>query len=423
MTETGRQEVSLNRLGLAGVAAKRVSRSEAYPHVSRDGGLQGVSAIRALLGSCPQRLAAVFVGLSEAEGETVQVTDVGTAYWHDPRADNPSRGPEPRAYLTPPFLHQFGEVGDLAIVLLHDSGDLTLVLAQSGSSAELQLLAAFGLRDPRVGGRGVLAEADRVVDVAKYREVFESIGLPVAVALDSLTSAVLESACRKHAGCGLDDLLGANTETRVVSAIAREVAPQGDTTADEQLVAWLNAEEDLYYLAEEACYRDQVAAGFDSVQQMLEFAKAPLQRRRSRAGHSLENHFRHILEERGVPHAPAGTRTENKSTPDVLVPSKAAYDDVDLPDAHVTMVALKRTCKDRWRQILREADRVSEKFLLTVDPGLSSDQVKAMRAEGLRLVVPAGLHDEYEPDVQHHLLTVEQCVAELQAVAKLHEGD
>lgn len=422
MTETDGREVDLAHLGLAGVAAKRLSRSEADRDVSRDGGLQGVTAIRDLLGPYPRRFQAVFVGLSEAEGETREVIDVGTAYWHDPRADNPARGPEPRAYLSPRFLHQFGAVGDLVIVLRHDSDDLTIVVVEPGSSAERQLLAAFGLRSPRLGGRGVLVGADCSVDLAKYREVFESIGLPVAVDLDALTSAQLEGACREHAGCGLDDLLAANTETKVVSAIARDIAQRGGTTADDQLLAWLSAEEDLYYLAEEACYQDQVAAGFGSVQQMLEFAKAPLQRRRSRAGHSLENHFRHILEQRGVPHAPPGTRTEDKSTPDVLIPSKAAYDDLDLPDTHVTMVALKRTCKDRWRQVLREADRVSAKFLLTVDPGLSRDQVKAMRAEGLRLVVPMGLHSEYEPDVQDHLLTVEQCITELQAVAQLHEG-
>jgi hypothetical protein len=411
---------TLAELGLTGVAAKRLSASEAYRTTSKDRGLQGVRSVRELLGAYPRRYPATFIALIGDAGETIERSAIGAAFWHDPRAGKRSRRPEPRAYLSPPFLHQAGEEGDLAILIRHDSQRITLVVAQPGSSWEQQLLGAFGLAAPKPRGRGTFVGPEQGIDIVKYREVLESIGIRVPAGIDAHAAEALERACRKEAGCGLDELLASNTETKVVSAIARAVTAAPGSTADEQLVAWLGAEEALYYLAEEACYRDQVAAGFESVSEMLEFAKAPLQRRRSRAGHSLENHFRHLLRQRGIPHAPSGSRTEQKSTPDVLVPGKAAYDDPSIPDDHLTMVALKRTCKDRWRQVLREANRVERKFLLTVDPGLSGDQVAAMLEQGLRLVVPSQLHGHYEPSLRRHLMTVEACLTELERIAALH---
>ena len=42
------------------------------------------------------------------------------------------------------------------------------------------------------------------------------------------------------------------------------------------------------------------------------------------------------------------------------------------------MLAVKSTCKDRWRQILAEADRLPVKHLLTLEPGISVAQTDEM---------------------------------------------
>ena len=59
------------------------------------------------------------------------------------------------------------------------------------------------------------------------------------------------------------------------------------------------------------------------------------------------------------------------------------------------MLASKSTCKDRWRQVLAEASRIRTKHLLTLEPAISTHQTSEMEAHGLRLVVPAQLHDTY----------------------------
>jgi hypothetical protein len=75
------------------------------------------------------------------------------------------------------------------------------------------------------------------------------------------------------------------------------------------------------------------------------------------------------------------------------------------------MLAVKTTCKDRWRQILNEADRIPHKHLLTLQEGVSLSQFAEMRAANVTLVVPQPLHYSYEETVRPHLLTFESFIA------------
>ena len=43
------------------------------------------------------------------------------------------------------------------------------------------------------------------------------------------------------------------------------------------------------------------------------------------------------------------------------------------------MLAAKTSCKDRWRQVLAEADRIRTKHLLTLEPAISKIQTAEMR--------------------------------------------
>ena len=52
------------------------------------------------------------------------------------------------------------------------------------------------------------------------------------------------------------------------------------------------------------------------------------------------------------------------------------------------MLGAKTTCKDRWRQVLTEADRAEDKYLFTLQPGISRNQLKEMQDSHLTLVVP-----------------------------------
>src|SRR3546814_1796322 len=92
--------------------------------------------------------------------------------------------------------------------------------------------------------------------------------------------------------------------------------------------------------------------------------------------------------------------TENKSKPDFLLPGQEEYYDPAFNPLLLTMLAVKSTCKDRWRQVLAEADKIDDKHLLTLEPRISANQTSEMQAKRLQLVVPRPLHKTYNADQQ-----------------------
>jgi hypothetical protein len=70
------------------------------------------------------------------------------------------------------------------------------------------------------------------------------------------------------------------------------------------------------------------------------------------------------------------------------------------------MLGAKSTLKDRWRQVLAEAQRISEKHLLTLEPGISKNQTEQMKGERLQLVVPKTLHVTFQPEQRNELLNL-----------------
>ncbi|MDK9719038.1 MAG: type II restriction endonuclease, partial [Trichlorobacter sp.] len=70
----------------------------------------------------------------------------------------------------------------------------------------------------------------------------------------------------------------------------------------------------------------------------------------------------------------------------------------------------KNTCKDRWRQVLSEAERVKFKHLLTLEPGISENQTNQMKRSKLQLVVPLALHRTYKTEQQTWLLSFDDFI-------------
>ena len=77
------------------------------------------------------------------------------------------------------------------------------------------------------------------------------------------------------------------------------------------------------------------------------------------------------------------------------------------------MLAVKTTCKDRWRQILNEAERIGTKHLLTLQEGISANQFKEMQVENVQLVVPAPVISSYSDAIRPHLQTLESFIGDI----------
>ena len=184
-------------------------------------------------------------------------------------------------------------------------------------------------------------------------------------------------------------------------------------SADERLLAWMDAEYTVFRAIERRLCDERVHQEFADIEEFLAAAETITNRRKSRAGHSLEQHVEYLLKEAGIAFE-AQVTIDGKVRPDVLLPGKAAYEDPKHPAENLVVLGIKTTCKDRWRQVLNEGRRVAVKHLLTLQPAMSKAQLTEMHEAKLQLIVPASLHGGYEVPDGFHLLTVQQFVEEMQ---------
>ena len=183
------------------------------------------------------------------------------------------------------------------------------------------------------------------------------------------------------------------------------------TDPDRLLLKWTDEEYTLFRAIERARYGDVVAKGFSSVDEFVMMANKVLNRRKSRAGKSLEHHLAAIFDGNGIRYT-AQAVTEGNKKPDFLFPSEEAYHDMSFSVEKICSLAAKTTCKDRWRQVLNEADRFKDrnKYLCTMQQGISAAQMDEMQAEQVVLVVPKEYIRTYPKDRQDRIWTISKFV-------------
>jgi hypothetical protein len=84
------------------------------------------------------------------------------------------------------------------------------------------------------------------------------------------------------------------------------------------------------------------------------------------------------------------------------------------------MLGAKSTCKDRWRQVLSEAERIQQKHLLTLEPGISENQTDEMKTKRLQLVVPSSIHETYREKQRQWLMNVGEFIGLVEARQTQH---
>lgn len=180
---------------------------------------------------------------------------------------------------------------------------------------------------------------------------------------------------------------------------------------DRKIVEWTKVEYALFRAIEYARYGKIISRGFSSVDDFVAMANMVLNRRKSRAGKSLEHHLAAIFEENGILYT-AQAVTEGNKKPDFLFPSQEAYHDPDFPADRLISLAAKTTCKDRWRQIITEADRLKDKpkFLCTLQQGISPAQMDEMKEADVVLVVPEPYIYAFPKDRRDRIWTISQFV-------------
>ena len=179
------------------------------------------------------------------------------------------------------------------------------------------------------------------------------------------------------------------------------------TDPDRRLLEWTDVEYRLFQALEHDRYGAMISAGFSSVDSFISTANEVLNRRKSRAGKSLEHHLAALFDGNRIRYDEQVV-TEGNKRPDFVFPSRGAYLSPAFPVDRLATLAAKTTCKDRWRQILNEADRLKgrTKYLCTLQRGISPAQMAEMASEQVTLVVPSAYIADYPPAWRDSIMTI-----------------
>ena len=188
---------------------------------------------------------------------------------------------------------------------------------------------------------------------------------------------------------------------------------------DDKLLDWTEVEYRLFRAIEHERYGVLIKNGFSDVEKFIELANQVLNRRKSRAGKSLEHHLSSLFTGNSITFTPQAV-TEGNKKPDFIFPSVESYHDASFPVDKLASLAAKTTCKDRWRQVLNEADRLRSetKFLCTLQQGISSAQLEEMKSEKVVLVVPEKYIKTYPEKYQNDIWTVKKFIEYIKEIEK-----
>lgn len=396
-------------------AVKRLAAVEIEPTVSNQHELNA-GALRSGLDFPRQRTQGNLSVLAYTAPDSPAVLLEGSFTLYDARERHPNRS-EYRLYYQLPGFASVARPDDL-LVLYRDGGswDLHGALARPGTSMERRLENLLRIGDHEAM-RKLVVRGQSPTEAAPAEEWVQTF-LP----LD--TSTDLSRVVRQHQVFADAVSRAMLPPTKTMAEAGADIASRvwgAATSGDEAILRGLEAESGLYFAIEREVgtkgLEDLMREGRVELDKVLSWALGIQQSRKSRRGQSLQHHFAFLLDREGIPYTPQ-CPTERGETPDFIIPGADAYHDPDYPPQRLRMVACKSTVRERWGQVLKEADRVRIKYLLTLDRGLSDEVVQGMWEKELRAFLPAGLIQEnYAAAPCRDLLgTVDHLLGDLRAL-------
>lgn len=174
---------------------------------------------------------------------------------------------------------------------------------------------------------------------------------------------------------------------------------------DNLILEWSKTDYRIFNMIEQHVYEPFLTTPFKELIRLVRVSKIITNRRKSRAGLSLEHHLNKIFSVSDLRYQ-LHAKTELKKTPDFLFPDESSYHNPDFNPDKLFILGAKTTCKDRWRQVLSEADRVKHKYLFTLQQGVSNSQLKEMTKANLTLVVPNKNLGLFTPDSDGQIINL-----------------
>ncbi|WP_138431351.1 type II restriction endonuclease [Fodinibius saliphilus] len=384
----------------SGVGAKRLTASEVSPNVSNQHQFQGINDFIKIFGTENRKDIPVQLVWIDDEDKTYLNTSIT---WTDARKKDENRSPEYRIYyktIAEEIIYR-AEPNDILVICEDKVGNFLMIITPKGSSVESQLIWLFDLftNEKDVYAERFEGYKDPQLTFAS-RLILETIGVEV----DETDNNYLDQILNKYGN--------SFPTTKEFSKFARESFPyeiDPQKNPDAAILEWIEHEEILFKTFEEYLVEKKLDKGFNDVDSFISFSLSVQNRRKSRMGYALENHLQQIFTDCDLKFT-HNAITENKARPDFIFPGENKYHKEDYPKRCLNMLGVKSTCKDRWRQVLSEADKIQKKHLFTLEPGISKNQTTEMISNDLQLVLPRGLHNTYYDSQKNTLLTLAEFI-------------
>lgn len=324
----------------------------------------------------------------QGEQDTIQVE--GECTWYDTRSKDPKRSAEWRVYYQSNVVTKVMEPGDQLFLAKMKDDYLLFIVVAEGSELVERLFYLFGIEVQK-----------ELITIQDFSDNDPELDFLTRFLMDEIGIEFEDSNANK-----LDDIIepfGLEfPTTKVFSDLARQTLPEVSALDDPDvaIMAWLNHEESLFRRLEARIVAERLAAGWidaegiADVDGFIKFSLGVQNRRKSRMGHSFEKHLAAVFDAYELQYEEQ-IKTEKGKKPDFLFPGIKEYMDTEFNVDLLTMLAAKSSCKDRWSQILPEAERITQKHLVTLELGISASQTDTMRDSNVQLIVPASIQRSY----------------------------
>lgn len=389
-------------------AFKILAQVDIISPVSNQHEWNGVAALKKLFGTQRCECPVVFTYLHEEESRISSVE--GMVTWYDSREKSSARTgrSEYRLYYPSNDVTREMKAGDL-LVIAKKGTDFHIFIAEKFSVAEQQLLWMFGTDREHATSFEIkeFAKTPLTTDTTQNlvsRFLLDTLGITPKDADEDYVSKLQDAFHNEMPDT--DSLL-----QFVIDDLKHEIDPIADP--DETVLKLFYKQEIFYKTLERNRIVSKLNAGFeptDPVQDFINFSLSVQNARKSRAGTALERQLCFIFDTNEVRYS-YNKITERPSKPDFIFPSIEQYHTPEFPASKLFMLASKSTCKDRWRQVLAEAARISHKHLFTLEPRISVNQTTEMINNNLTLVLPTRIKQTYTSEQQKNILSLRDFIA------------
>lgn len=378
----------------SGIAAKRLSEVE-IKEISNQHEFNGISQLKEIFGSEKIKFTGKFILFNDEEDKIIEAD--GSLTWYDARENHATRT-EYRLYYTGNSVIENASVGDLVIIGRTDQNSLAVIIAPANTTSEKQLLWLFGLSE--VESKFVIKDlSNEKADLGfAGNYIISSLGFEVEEEKENFLDLILEKFG--------ETFPSTNIFSNFTRSTLKDISPEENP--DVAILAYMQREVELFKTLEKHIVEQKLKTGFgesgNDVDDFIQFSLSVQNRRKSRAGFAFENHLAFIFESTGVLFSNQD-RTERNNKPDFIFPGIKQYRNLNFESALLTMLGVKTTAKDRWRQVLSEADRIWPKHLITLEPAISKNQTDEMISQKIQLVLPKEIILTYNNEQQKEIIS------------------